>query len=325
MTEAILEPDLPICDAHHHLWDREDVGAYLAAEMGADAAAGHRVESTVYVEARTFWRPDGPEALRPLGETEFALGQAAMAAGGRYGPVRIAEAIVGHADLTLGGRVEAVLDAHLRIAGARFKGVRHSGAFVDDPSIRASHTAPPAGLYAMPAFREGMAVLGRMGLTFDAWQFHPQLAEVAALADALPDLPIVLNHVGGVLGIGSYKDRRQEVFEAWRADIRDLARRQNVWVKLGGLGMTIGGFRLHRRDTRPGSEELAALWRPYIETCVEAFGPTRGMFESNFPVDRGSCDYVELWNAFKRITAGASAGEKALLYRDTARRFYRMG
>ncbi len=324
VSEDILEPDLPICDPHHHLWVR-DVGTYLLPEILADLTSGHRIESTVFVEARVFYAADGPPEMRPVGETQFAGGVAAMAASGAYGPIKVCEGIVGHADLMLGAAVEAVLERHLRVGDGRFKGVRHSAAYDPDPGIRRSHAAPPPGMYGLAQFREGFARLAPLGLSFDAWQFHPQLPEVASLADAFPDTQIILNHVGGVLGIGPYRDRRHEVFEAWRRDITDLARRPNVTVKLGGLGMTIGGFGFHRRDVRPGSEELAQTWRPYIETCIEAFGPDRGMFESNFPVDRASCDYVELWNAFKRIAAGASAAEKALLFRDTARRVYRLG
>jgi len=324
MSEPILEPDLPICDPHHHLWDQPDRGRYLLPELLADAGAGHKVLSTVFVEALVFYRASGPAEMRVAGETEFVRGQAAMAASGVYGPVLACQGIVGFADLRLGAAVEAVLEEHIRAGGERFKGIRHAYAYVDDPGVRRSHAAPPAGLLGLASFREGFAKLGALGLSFDAWGYHPQIPEVASLADAFPAVPIVLDHVGGPVGIASYRDRRQEVFEGWRRDIRELAKRPNVFVKLGGLGMPLCGFDLHKRAERPGSEELARLWRPYIETCIEAFGPERGMFESNFPVDRASCDYVELWNAFKRITAGASASDKTLLYRDTARRFYRL-
>ena len=323
MDEAILEPDLAICDPHHHLWDFP-ASVYLLPELLADLTSGHKVESTVFVECGSFYRAAGAEPMRFVGETEFVNGVAAMAASGRYGPILACEGIVGRADLTDGSAVAAALESHVRAGNGRFKGIRHAGAYDTSPDIRRGHTAPPPGLYGLAAFREGFAELGKLGLSFEAWQYHPQLGEVAALADAFPDTAILLNHVGGPLGIGPYADRRAEVFEVWKADIVDLAKRPNVWVKLGGLGMPICGFGFHRRDPKPGSAELAQAWRPYLETCIEAFGPARAMFESNFPVDRASCDYATLWNALKRVAAGASAAEKAALFRDNARRFYRL-
>jgi L-fuconolactonase len=323
IVEDVIEPDLPICDPHHHLWDFPN-SRYLLPELLADCESGHKVESTVFVECGSFYRAAGPDGMKFVGETEFVGGVAAMAASGRYGPVMACEGIVGRADLAMGAAVAEVLEAHVRAGNGRFKGIRHAGAYDPSPDIRRSHTDPPPGLYALPAFREGFARLAPLGLSFEAWQFHTQVGEVAALADAFPGTQIMLDHVGGPLGIGPYEGRRDEVFALWRRDIQDLARRPNVYVKLGGLGMATLGFGFHRRDVLPGSEELAAAWRPYLETCIEAFGPTRGTFESNFPVDRVSCDYRTLWNALKRVAAGASAPEKALLFKETARRFYRL-
>jgi L-fuconolactonase len=323
VPEAIIEPDLPICDPHHHLWDFPE-SRYLLPELLADLESGHKVESTVFVECGSFYRASGPEPIQFVGETEFVGGVAAMAASGRYGPILACEGIVGRADLSQGASVAEVLESHVRAGNGRFKGVRHAGAYDPSPDIRRSHTSPPPGLYALPAFREGLAKLGEAGLSFEAWQYHPQIGEVASLADAAPGVAILLNHVGGPLGIGPYADKREEVFAEWRPAILDLAKRPNVFVKLGGLGMPICGFDFHRRDPKPDSAELAEAWRPYIETCIEAFGPERSMFESNFPVDRASCDYATLWNALKRTASGASVDEKALLFRDTARRFYRL-
>jgi predicted TIM-barrel fold metal-dependent hydrolase len=323
MPEAILEPELPICDPHHHLWDFPG-GRYLLPELLADLTSGHNIESTVFVECGAFYRAAGPAPMQYVGETEFVGGQAAMAASGRYGPVLACEGIVGRADLSQGASVADVLEAHIRAGNGRFKGIRHAGAYDPSPEIRRSHASPPAGLYGVPKFREGFARLGELGLSFEAWQYHPQLGEVAALADAFPATAILLNHVGGPLGIGPYAGKQDAVFQVWKAAIEDLAKRPNVWVKLGGLGMTICGFGFHRRDPKPGSEELAAAWRPYLETCIAAFGVERGMFESNFPVDGASCDYATLWNALKRVASGASADEKARLFKDNARTFYRL-
>lgn len=323
MAEDILEPELPICDPHHHLWDFP-ASRYLLPELLADLTSGHNVESTVFVECGAFYRASGPEPMKFVGETEFVGGQAAMAASGRYGPVLACEGIVGRADLAEGAAVAEVLERHIRAGNGRFKGIRHAGAYDSSPDIHRSHTNPPPGLYGLPSFREGFAQLAPLGLTFEAWQFHPQLGEVAALADAFPGAAIMLNHVGGLLRIGPYAGREDEVFAVWKAGIEDLAKRSNVWVKLGGLGMAHCGFGFHRQDPRPGSDVLADAWRPYLETCIAAFGVERGMFESNFPVDAVSCDYATLWNAFKRVAAGCSADEKAALFKTNARRFYRL-
>jgi L-fuconolactonase len=325
VREEILEPDLPIVDPHHHLWDFP-AHRYLLGDLLADTGSGHRIESTVFIECTACYRADGPSELRPLGETEFVNGIAAMSASGAYGPTRVAAGIVGLVDLTLGARAEEVLGAHMAAAGPRFKGIRHAAAWEDKaPEIHNSHTNPPPHLYRDDAkFREGFAALGRLNLSFDAWLYHPQIPDLTALARAFPQQPIVLDHVGGPLGLGWYADQRQEVLAAWRRDIRELASCANVCVKLGGLGMRINGFRFHHRERPPSSEELAAAWRPYVETAIEAFGPSRAMFESNFPVDKISGSYAVYWNAFKRLAAGASASEKAALFGGTAKRFYRL-
>jgi len=323
MPEAIIEPELPICDPHHHLWDFPN-SRYLLPELLADLQSGHNIESTVFVECGSFYRASGPEPMKYVGETEFVGGAAAMAASGRYGPVLACEGIVGRADLLDGAAVAEVLESHVRAGNGRFRGIRHAGAYDPSPDIRRGHAGPPPGMYGLASFREGFGKLAEHDLSFEAWQYHPQLGETAALADAFPETAIVLNHVGGVLGVGPYEGKRDEVFAVWKAGIEDLAKRPNVWVKLGGLGMTGCGFRFHRRDPRPDSAELAEAWRPYLETCISAFGAERGMFESNFPVDGASCDYPTLWNALKRVAAGASATEKAALFKGNARRFYRL-
>lgn len=321
--EEILEPALPICDPHHHLWDFPN-GRYLLPELLADVQSGHNVQSTVFVECTSFYRASGPEQLRFVGETEFVNGVAAMAASGRYGAVLACEGIVSRADLTLGEAAGAVLDAHIRAGNGRFRGIRHAASWDASPDIRKSHTNPPKDLYAQPAFRLGMKELAKRNLTFEAWQYHPQLPDLIDLARAVPETRIVLNHVGGPVGIGPYAGRRDEIFQDWSRNIRELAKCPNVFVKLGGLGMVVCGFNFHKREVLPGSTELADAWRPYLETCIAAFGPQRGMLESNFPVDGASCSYQALWNAFKRVTKGASVQDKESLYRRTARTFYRL-
>jgi predicted TIM-barrel fold metal-dependent hydrolase len=321
--EAILEPELPIVDPHHHLWDRPG-WRYLLDELLADTGSGHNVVATVYIQARSMYRADGPLEMRPVGETEFVNGVAAMSASGGYGRTRACAAIVGHADLALSSRVEPVLAAHLRAGGDRFRGIRHITAWAADSSLLNPAYNPPPRLMAEKSFREGVAVLGRLGLSFDAWLYHTQIDELAGLARAVPQTRIVLNHVGGPIGIGAYTGKHAEVFPVWAASIKALATCPNVFVKLGGLGMRLGGFGFHLAPQPPSSEMLAARWRPYIETCIEAFGPSRAMFESNFPVDKGSYSYPVFWNACKLLAKGASSTEKADLFAGTAARFYKI-
>ena len=320
-TEPILEPELPIVDPHHHLWDRPG-WRYLLDELLADTSSGHNIVATVYVQARAMYRATGLEELRPVGETEFINGVAAMSASGIYGKTRHCAGIVGHADLTLGGRVEPVLAAHIRAGGDRFRGIRHITAWDADASVRNPAYSPPRGLLGDKSFREGFAVLGRLGLSFDAWLYHPQIGELADLARAFPATKIVLNHVGGPIGIGAYAGKRNEVFPVWAASIKALAACPNACVKLGGLGMRMGGFGFHEQPEPPSSEALAAAWRPYVEACIAAFGASRCMFESNFPVDKGSYSYAVFWNACKLLAKGASGTEKADLFAGSAARFY---
>jgi predicted TIM-barrel fold metal-dependent hydrolase len=323
--EEILEPDLPIVDPHHHLVDRANTGRYLLPDLLADTGGGHNITATVYLEWLSMYRAGGPEAMRPVGEVEFANGVAAMAASGLYGKTKVCAAIVGHADLMLGAPVEAVLEAMIEAGGGRFRGIRYITASHPDEAARGSSVNRPAGLLMNERVREGFARLHPLGLSFDAWMYFTQLPELVDLARAYPDTPIVLNHVGGPIGIGPYAGKREEVFAEWRRHIEEVARCPNVHVKLGGLGMRLFGFDVHQGEMPPSSERLAALWRPYIETCIAAFGPSRAMFESNFPVDKGSGGYAVFWNAFKRIVAGCSADEKAALFAGTASRFYRLG
>ena len=323
--ETVLEPDLPIIDPHHHLWDFRNY-RYLIDEILADAGSGHNVRATVFIECSAMWRPkgDGPDHMRPVGEIEFVNGIAAMSASGRYGDCRVAAGIVGHADLQLGSAVEDILSAQERAGNGRFRGIRHSISYDDSPDIHNSHVGTPPDAMRADAFKDGFDTLGRMGLSFEAWMYHPQLDELVTLVEACPDTPVVLNHCGGPLGIGPYAGKRNEVFKVWRDNIEKVAKAGNVHIKLGGLGMVINGFGFDGRDIPASSEQLASHWRPYVDACIEAFGPDRCMFESNFPVDKASGSYRTYWNAFKRLAAGASEGEKVDLFHDTAKRFYKL-
>jgi predicted TIM-barrel fold metal-dependent hydrolase len=323
VQEEILDPARPICDPHHHLWDHPG-NRYLLDELLGDIGSGHNVVSTVFVECMSMYRADGPEAMRPVGETEFVNGIAAMSASGRYGPARVAAGIVGFADLSLGDDVVPVLEAHIAAAPARFRGIRHAAGWHESPDIRNSHTNPPRGLLSDPKFRRGYQHLPRFGLTFEAWLYHPQLAELVDLARTFPAVTIVLDHFGGPLGIGPYAGHRDEVFEAWKQDIDALAACPNVVAKLGGINMPINGFGWDKRPVPPTSEELAAATRHYYDRTIDRFGPSRCMFESNFPVDRASCSYGVLWNSFKRIAANYSEADKSAMFHDTAARVYRL-
>jgi predicted TIM-barrel fold metal-dependent hydrolase len=322
-TEDIIDARRPIVDPHHHLWDRGGL-RYMIEEMAADIATGHNIVATVYVDCRSMYRAKGPEAFRPVGEVEFANGVAAMSASGGYGPAQICAGIVSHVNLLLGEGARPVLEAEITAGQSRFRGIRHSSAWDADAEIAGMYANRPKGLLLDPTFRKGFACLAPLNLSFDAWLFHPQIGELADLARAFPDTKIMLDHCGGPVGRGRYANRRQETFAEWRASIKAIAQCPNVSVKLGGLAMCLLGYDFHLRPKPPSSEEAAAAWRPYIETCIEAFGPNRAMFESNFPPDKGQCSYQVIFNAFKRIAAPYSEAEKTALFSKTATNFYRL-
>lgn len=341
MTEAILEPDLPIIDPHHHLWDLRpmlavfpeprhrfvetlvDAAHYTFDQLHAEiAGSGHNVVGTVFMECGAFYNGAYGEARRPVGEVEYVNGVAAQSASGLYGEARLCAGIVGHADLTRGAAAGEVLDALQAAAPGRFKGIRHQGAWDADPEVLGPPFHAPAELYRDATFREGFAELGKRSLTFDAWILEPQLEDVIDLARAFPDQPICLDHCGTPVGLASYEGKLTERFDGWRTNILELGRHENVVCKLGGLAMAFCSLPDEGPAAGWSSEALAPLWKPYLETCIEAFGPNRAMFESNYPVDRWGASYPVLWNTFKRITADASADEKAALYAGTASRFY---
>ena len=321
VREEVLDPQQPIIDPHHHLWERD--GGYFLDELLDDITSGHDVRATVFLQCGYGYRSDGPEALRPVGETEFVASVARQAAA-RGLRQQVCAGIVGCVDLTLGSAVAPVLQAHIDAGQGHFRGVRH---------ISARHEAfhasllgrPPAGLLQQPEFRLGLKQLQAAGLSFDAWLYHMQLDELTDLARAMPELPIVLNHIGGPLAVGPYHAQGARVHREWHQGMKALAGCPNVRLKLGGLAMAICGFDFHLRPVPPSSQELATAWAPYLQDAIELFGARRCMFESNFPVDKAMCSYATLWNAYKHVTAGASATEKAALFHDTANQFYRLG
>jgi L-fuconolactonase len=338
---SIIDPDRPIIDPHHHLWDIGRTLAlmpadhpfvrgvqrsplYLLPELLADFGAGHNVIGSVFVECGAFYRAGATAQMRVVGETEFVNGVAAMSASGLYGTTRACAGIVAHADLTAGAAVRDVLAAHSAAAPERLRGIRHSVAFDEDPAVLGFLQSPRAGMLAEPEFRAGLAEVAAAGLSYDVWLLAPQLPELVAMARALPQLRIVCDHLGTPLGIGRHAGRRDADFGQWAANIKALAACPNVVMKLGGLAMPFAGFASFMAETMATAQALADDWRPWIETAIAAFGADRCMFESNFPVDRGTCDYATLWNAFKLLSASASEDEKTALFSGTAARVYRL-
>ena len=322
VTEDIIEPDLPICDPHHHLWDHPN-NAYLLPELLADIGSGHNVVSTVFVECSSMYRADGDEAMAPVGETEFVNGVAAMTASGGYGDIRACAGIVSFADFMLGAAVGPVLDEHVRLSD-RFRGIRHAAGWDASPDVNNSHTRPFEHLYLDDTFRAGFAELDRRGLSFDAWLYHSQIPELTDLAKTFPNTIIIFDHFGGPLGIGPYEGKGDEIFAQWCADAGELAKCPNVYPKLGGIVMPINGFGWHKRDTPATSDEIVAATGRYHRKAIELFGPERCMFESNFPVDKRSCSYHVLYNAFKKIAADYSPADQARLFHDSAVEAYKL-
>jgi L-fuconolactonase len=323
MSDTVLDPERRIIDPHHHLWRRPGFGSYMLEDLWLDTDAGHAVEKTVFIECRAFYREDGPAELRSVGETE-AVAQIAEQSRAGGAKRAVIAGIVAHADLTLEDKLEAVLDAHRAAGRGLLRGIRHSGARDEDPSAL---SIPGRGLpdqYAREDFRRGVQRLGKLGLSYDTWHYHHQNQAYAALARAVPDTVFVLDHFGTPLGVGRYAGQREVIFEQWKKDIAEIARCPNVFAKLGGLAMPDNGFGWDTRGRLASADELVEAQRRYYLHTLECFGVERCMFESNFPVDRRSIGYLDLWNAFKRMAEGFSEAEKHALFFGNAERVYRL-
>lgn len=324
--ETVLDPEIPIIDAHMHLWHHASGYRYFVEEYARDvAASGHNVEATVFIECRSMYRAEGAEHLRSLGETEFAAGMAAIADSHKYTRTRVAAAIVAFADLRQGAELSGLLDAHAEMANGRLRGIRNGAKWDADPDVRGPVGAAAPGLYLDSNLQKGVRQLETRGLIFEASVFHPQLSDVVQLAQAVPDTQVVLIHTGSPVGHGAYKGGEAQVRSAWSDSMKLLARCDNVAIKLGGLLMSLANFHFQDSPKPLASSDIAALWAPYIEECVELFGVNRCMFSSNFPVEKAGIGYGALWNAFKRITSSYSKDERAALFHGTARRIYRLG
>lgn len=321
-SEDALDPDLPICDPHHHFWDRPG-NKYFLEDLLVDTGGGHNITETVFVECSAMYRKDGPVAMSPVGEVEFVNGLAAQSASGEYGSTKVAAGIVGYADLSLGDDVARVLEAEIAAAPNRYRGIRNSSCWDASPDI-GGYKSPPKGLLGNDKFRQGFAHLDRLNLSFDAWLYHTQLSELVDLARAFSNVRIILDHIGGPIGIGPYAGKHDEMFQLWQQGISDLSTCENVVVKLGGTGMPLGGYGWHERPAPPSSQDIATKMAPYYTHIIEQFGVERCMFESNFPVDNQSMSYTVLWNAFKRFARDYSDSEKSSLFRNSARSAYRI-
>jgi L-fuconolactonase len=320
-SEDILEPALPIIDAHHHLWDQPG-RRYMFDDLLGDIGSGHNIRATVFSQCHSMYRSDGPDAMKPVGETEFVNGAAAQSASGNYGPCRLCAGIVGSFDLLLGDNVAPVLEAHIRAGNGRFRGIRARTAWHESNEVRTAEV--PSDMLTNPISRRAIRCVQKAGLVYDIWAYHIQLDEVLDLCRAFPDLTIVINHCGGPVLIGPHAGKSREVFADWSKRIKDLARLPNVFMKIGGLGMRFTGSVFNTYPLPPTSRDLAQAWQPYVETCIESFGANRCMFESNFPVDKAMCSYAVLWNSFKLMTSSHSPSEKTSLFSGTAAAVYKI-
>jgi len=320
VREDILDPALPIIDAHHHLWIRNG-HQYLLPEFVADAKSGHNIVGSVFAECHSMYRKDGPEELRSLGETEFVTGCAAMADSGVFGDARYCQGLLSRVELSLGEATKGIFEQHLQRSDGRFKGIRYTTAW--DSHDKIPNQVPAEKMLLQPDVIAGARVMAALNLTLDCWVYHPQLEDVAALAAAVPDLTIVLNHTGVPILGGPNRDKRDEVFKAWLAGIRKVAEYDNTYIKLGAIPIRRSGDGVDR-SLPPTSQETAVAWKPWMQECIEAFGASRSIFESNFPVQKLFASYHVTWNAFKRVAASASTDEKAALFHDAAVAAYRL-
>jgi predicted TIM-barrel fold metal-dependent hydrolase len=296
-------------------------GTYVLADLWADTGSGHNIKKTVFLDCHSSYREHGPGRMKPVGETEYVASVAEESAK-QEGTATIA-AIVSHVNMLLGEAAEEVLLAHEEAGMGLFRGIRHAGPFDATGTL----TNPGAGRpcpYPEEDFRTGVKTLGRLGYTYDTWHFFHQNREFLALAQAVPDTTMILNHFGSPLGVGAYAGRQDEIFEQWKDDIAAIAECPNVVAKLGGLAMPDNGFGWDKRENPPISDEFVEAQKRYYLHTIGCFGPERCMFESNFPVDKLSISYHVLWNGLKKMVADFTEEEKDAMFYGTASRVYRV-
>jgi L-fuconolactonase len=318
--EDIIEPELPIIDAHHHLWVRGG-HRYLLPEFVDDVATGHNIVGTVFAECHSMYRKDGPEELKSLGETEFVTGCAAMGDSGTFGDTKYCQGFISNVDLMLGDQTKAIFEQHIERSAGRFKGIRYTTAW--DKHDKIPSPSSTEHLLLDSNVLAGAKVMAELGLTLDCWVYHPQLDDVAQLAAAVPNLTIVLNHTGVPILGGPYREKHEEVHRDWLAGIKKVSANPNVFIKVGAFPIRKSGDGIDR-SLPPTSIEIAEVWKPWMQECIEVFGPSRSIFESNFPVQKLFASYHVTWNAFKRIAVDASDDEKRWLFHDAAIAAYRL-
>ena len=324
VVEDIIDPEREIVDPHHHLWEGGRWFDYMLPDLWYDTGSGHNIKKTVFIECRASYRTEGPEHLRPIGETEFVAKIAEQSLKGTDDQAKVA-GIVAHANLTLGeDLVGETLDAHEAAGKGFFRGIRHAGAREEVSDALMIPGRGEKDLFSREDFRQGVKLLGRRGFTYESWHYHHQIKSYTEFAKAVPDAVIILDHFGTPLGVGPYEGKREEIFKQWKTDIAELAKCENVFAKLGGLAMPDNGFGWNLNPVPPTSDEFVAAQKRYYLHTIDCFGPDRCMFESNFPVDRLSLSYQVVWNGFKKMVADFSEDEKNMMFSGTATKVYRL-
>jgi len=320
-VEQAIDPAQPIIDPHHHLWSRPS-STYLAAELHADTSRSHNITHTVFVECAASYDDEAAAGFEPVGETRFVAAEAAAMRD--MGGSELA-AIAGHADLTMGPRLREVLHAHIEAGQGLFRGIRHGANWSAHPDVKNGHHNPPPHLFLDTDFQAGVQLLAELDLSLEAWQYFDQLSELAALAQAVPACTIIVNHLGAPLGIGPHATDRAGMLELWRSGLTEVAAQPNTVLKVGGIGMEhYYGTGWADLDAPPSSEQAAEYWQDVVHFAIDAFGPNRCMFESNFPVDRQTLPYTVLWNALQILATPYTAEEQQALFTGTAARAYRI-
>lgn len=327
VREDIVEPGREIIDPHHHLWQRGLGWNYMLDDLWRDTGSGHKVVKTVFMECHAFYDKDAPAHLQSLGETRTVAAICRESRGHGPGKPPVA-ALVGHVDLRLAGQSETllrdVIALHQEAGGGFLRGFRHAGAHDSNSDKFFIRPRAPAYLYGQEAFRQGMRVLADLGLTYDTWHYHHQNQDYCELARAVPECTMILDHFGTPLGVGVYAGCRDEIFQQWKDDIREISRCPNVYAKLGGMAMPDNGYGWDKAQLPPDSDEFVRKQKRYYLHAIECFGPERCMFESNFPVDRWSLSYHVLWNGLKKMVADFSPAEKHAMFYGTAERIYHL-
>ncbi len=319
--EETIDPERPIIDPHHHFWPGDM--HYLLEDLWQDTESGHNVKKTVFIECSQEYLKVGDKDFAPVGETIFVKNICDLAKKEKH-RTQI-EGIVGHVNLMIGAeKTVSVLKSHLEVGGALFKGIRHAGGWDHHPELSNSHHNPPKNLYLNETFLASLNELSNLNLSFEAWQYHHQVNQVKKIAELLPKLKIVLNHFSGPIGIGPYANKKDEIFEIWKTDIRELAKHENVYAKLGGMAMPINGYEFHKQVSPATSDQLVQEQKHYYHYLISNFGPERCMFESNFPVDKQSISYNVVWNAFKKMAKSYTSEDKDLMFYKTAESFYKL-